>query len=142
MFSFIGDGDFYFYFIMVIWSLGKWNNESNYMYETNYLSMALLMGTSLSYILKSLFHHSRPFFDDLALGDTVMKDCACEFGNPSGHSLNATQFTVTIILLYTHVYKSFFKQHRILFYGAWLSGIAYIGIVVYSRIWTGRHTFD
>ena len=88
-FSFVGDGDCYFYFIMVVWAYGKWDRNSNYLFETDFLGMALMMGTTLCYILKSLFHKSRPFFDNITLGDTVMKDCAAEFGNPSGHSLNA-----------------------------------------------------
>ena len=88
-FSFVGDGDCYIYVVVAIWAYGRWDKNSNYLYESNFLGMTLMMGGTVCYILKGLFHRSRPFFDNIDLGDTVMQDCAAEFGNPSGHSLNA-----------------------------------------------------
>ena len=141
-FSFVGDGDLYFYAIMAVWAQGKWNKDSNYLFEADYLGMSLMMGVTLCYILKSMFHKSRQYFDNLSLGDTVMKDCACEFGNPSGHSLNAVQFTMSIIFLYTHIYRDFFKKNRLLYAMTWVVGAIYVISVVYSRIYAGRHTLD
>jgi len=40
--SFLGDGEPYFYAIMVNWAYCKWNRKSTYMYETNYFLLVFL----------------------------------------------------------------------------------------------------
>ncbi len=51
--------------------------------------LSLMSSMTLSYLIKPILAKSRPFFDDLSLGDTNINDCSAEFGNPSGHSLLA-----------------------------------------------------
>ena len=84
--SFIGDGEPYFYAIMVNWAYCKWSRTSTNMFEANYFLLVFLSSNCVCQLLKSLYSHSRPYFDDITLGDTVFKDCATEYGNPSGHS--------------------------------------------------------
>lgn len=67
---------------------------------------------NVSYLLKPVFHMSRPYFDNISLGDTILKDCSAEFGNPSAHSIMAGQSPLTFMWYYFLVYKEYFDKHR------------------------------
>jgi membrane-associated phospholipid phosphatase len=140
--SYLGDGDLYFYTIVIVWSMGIWKPNVSSLYEANYFSLTLVMAVGLSNILKSVFHSSRPYFDDILLGDTVMRDCAAEFGNPSGHSLLAVSFCLNILWFYHDQYKDFFKKHSFLKMLSYFTTAFFIVSVIYSRIYTGRHSID
>ena len=140
--SYLGDGDLYFYIIVIIWSLGRWNPKTSSLYEANYFSLTFVMSQGLSNILKGVYHSSRPFFDNILLADTDMRDCAAEFGNPSGHSLNAVGVCLTILWFYHDLYKDFFKKHNILWFLSYMFIAFFIASVIYSRIYTGRHSID
>ena len=142
LFSFLGDGDCQYFFIVLVWARGHWNKKSTGAYESDYFGMVFSISVNISYILKSYFHHSRPIFDDLSLADTHMKDCAVEFGNPSGHSVNAITFIYTGLEYYTTLNKTYFTKNKGQYLMVWTLGHIYIISVVYSRIYTGRHTFD
>ena len=142
LFSDLGEGNPYFYAFVILWATNKNTKYGNASYESNYLIFALVSATQMSYILKPTFHMSRPYFDNITLGDTIMKDCSAEFGNPSGHSLLAGQTPLTVLWYYEQAYAKFFKKHRYikilleLFTGLFISGVGY------SRVYTGRHSFD
>jgi membrane-associated phospholipid phosphatase len=138
----IGDGDGYFYILIILWSTGKWNKTSNALYEINYVALTYLMCTSLCYILKPIFQKSRPYFDDIELGDTILQDCAAEFGNPSGHSMSAAVVPPILWLVHSNNHKEFLQAHYILKYFILTLVGLFCFLVVFSRIYTGRHTFD
>lgn len=100
LFSDLGEGNPYFYAFVILWATNKNTKYGNASYEMNYFIMALVGATQMSYILKPTFHMSRPYFDNIDLGDTIMKDCSAEFGNPSGHSLLAGQTPLTVLWYY------------------------------------------
>ena len=91
VFSYIGDGDFFFYVASFFYIFGK--NE-----DFIYLSVTFLCALQLCNLLKAFYHHSRPQYDDVTLADINVGSCAGEFGNPSGHSLLSCQFIPTLIL--------------------------------------------
>ena len=111
LFSFLGDGDFYYFVYVVIWASGVKSPRLNCFYLFNYGVLNYLMVNNYNYIMKSFFNHSRPIFDDITLADTSMKDCATEFGNPSGHSSNSVSFVLTVCFITAHIYKDWFARH-------------------------------
>lgn len=94
----------------------------------------------LCYFLKLLFQKSRPYFDDSSLGDLHMHDCAAEFGNPSGHSILAASGPLTALWYFQRVFRDSFSRIGLKFLQifVWL----FILSVIYSRIYTGRHSLD
>jgi len=110
--SFLGQGDPYAYFFIFIWALKINNKNANSQYEINYFMISLFAGMNVSYLLKPVFHMSRPYFDNISLGDTILKDCSAEFGNPSAHSVMAGQSPLTFMWYYFLVYKEYFDKHR------------------------------
>ena len=71
----------------LVWGYGKRSKTSNYLYEVNYFTISMITMNMLCIVLKTLHHHSRPYFDDKQFADPYVKDCAMEFGSPSGHTL-------------------------------------------------------
>ena len=140
--SFLGDGEPYFYAIMLNWAYSKWNRYSTYMYDTNYFLLVFLSSNCVCQVLKSLFSHSRPYFDDITLGDIVFKDCATEYGNPSGHSQMAITMTLVPMMYYLEIYKAYFERNPVKKTAIKMFGWFYIISVAYSRIYLGRHTLD
>jgi hypothetical protein len=94
--TFIGDGDICYLVCIIIWAYGHKTKHSTSLYQSMLLSFVLCFGAVFNYILKSAFHKSRPLFDDINLADTSVKDCAAEFGNPSGHSLFSTSVYICV----------------------------------------------
>lgn len=78
----------------------------------------------------------------MRLGDIEMQDCSAEFGNPSGHSLNAMGMLLPMLWYYTDLYKPFFDKNKALLCLANALSSLVIASIVYSRVYTGRHSFD
>lgn len=102
--AYLGDGDGCYFIIMFIWARGKWNRTSTSYYDSNALAMTYLFSANLNYLLKSFFHSKRPYFDHPELADLEMKDCAVEFGNPSGHCMTLITFVFFFIKLHITKY--------------------------------------
>lgn len=98
--SALGDGPPYFYILVLNWATGRRTKTHSSMYEIIFLTFTLELGMQFCYVLKLLYHKSRPYFDDISLGDIVMRDCAAEFGNPSGHSILVASFPLTALWFY------------------------------------------
>lgn len=140
--SFLGDGDTCYLYIVFIWALGRHTKHSSSYYEAMFLSIILSTSATVNYLLKSVFHKSRPLFDDITLADTTMKDCAAEFGNPSGHSMLSTSVYMAILQIHLDNYKQYYDQNRIKRIMLYLFTYAFLLGVIYSRVYCGRHTFD
>ena len=52
-FSYLGEGDQFFYMIAVLWAKGHWYPGSTYMYDCLFMCFFLLVVVELSYILKT-----------------------------------------------------------------------------------------
>ena len=59
-------------------------------------------------VLKPLFMHTRPIFDDPNLADQYYKDCSGEFGTPSGHALNFTAYLLVVQWYFLDAYRDYF----------------------------------
>ena len=132
MFSYSGQGEVPFFIFVAIWSY-KWNNKSSWEARTfiNFMVMCYLWTSFHMYALKSLFHGSRPYLEDISLADsTIMETCSAEFGSPSGHSILATQGFLQVFWYFSKSKKGLFMVLL------WTLGIQY------SRVYLGRHTFD
>mmetsp|Transcript_33348 Transcript_33348/g.44865 ORF Transcript_33348/g.44865 Transcript_33348/m.44865 type:complete len:142 (+) Transcript_33348:286-711(+) len=133
--SVLGDGEPYFYMIGVIYSFG-------YADDFCYLIVAYGLNFQWSSMLKQGLRDSRPQFDDPSLAVVNAGDCAGEFGNPSGHSLTAAQFCLTMYLFYKD------KNRRFLLQNKWIDDIIkcsiflYICAVSFCRFYLGRHSVD
>lgn len=140
--SFLGDGDTCYLYCVGVWAMGRnTKNRSSY-YESMFLSVTLSISASVNYLLKSLFHKSRPLFDDITLADTTMKDCAAEFGNPSGHSLMSTSVYLSILQIHFDYNREFYHQNRLKRVMLNLGTYSLLLGIIYSRVYCGRHTFD
>lgn len=106
------------------------------------LSITLVLVCIYNYLFKSLFHKSRPIFDDITLADTTMKDCAVEFGNPSGHSLCVTCIYSIILQIYLDYNQEYYSYNRLKRYMWQLLTFVFIFAVMFSRVYCGRHTID
>jgi len=91
-FSVTGDGETYFYIFGAFYAFGYTNDFS-------YLITASCINFHWSNWFKTILQDSRPQFDNPALAVANSGDCAGEYGNPSGHSLTASQFCLTMYLL-------------------------------------------
>jgi len=89
LYSDLGAGEPYYVLIVLFWSKSKNTKLENSQYTANYLMSCFFVGLFFCYSLKPIYHESRPFFDDITLGDMNIKDCSAEFGNPSAHSIMA-----------------------------------------------------
>jgi len=85
-----------------------WQYGQQAIYEINYNIIALNSGMTMAYLMKPLLAKSRPYFDDVSLGDTQINDCSAEFGNPSGHSISTAQFVFNMLWHYEEIYRLFF----------------------------------
>lgn len=134
----LGEGDYYFYFMILVWAQGRWNKHTTSIYEGNYFALTFVIAQSICNLLKGVLMKGRPFFDNITLVDLEMQDCSAEFGNPSGHSLNTVAVVLTMHWYYLDLYKP--KQ--------WVELLSYqvcsifVMSVVYSRVYTGFHSFD
>jgi len=135
VFSYIGDGDFYFYVASFFYIFGK--NE-----DFTYLSASFLSALQLCNFMKAFYHHSRPQYDDLSLADMNVGSCAGEFGNPSGHSLLSCQFIPTMILFCKQSYPNFFIERRfVAIFMQFVAGI-FLVLICFGRFYLGRHSVD
>ena len=128
-----------------VWSW-KFSNENSYeaRYYVNYSFITLSLSIAMSYFYKTLFRASRPYFDDIELGDkNLIETCCGEFGNPSAHVITSTQ-SITSLFLYNinYVYEPYFKDNikRQLKY--YVAPFLLMAGISYSRVYTGRHSFD
>lgn len=80
-FSAIGDGEVFFYYIMVFFTLG-------HLHAFSFIAVCYTIALHFTNWLKLVFHSSRPQFDDPTLGQVnATAFCSAEFGQPSGHAL-------------------------------------------------------
>jgi len=100
------------------------------------------LGLFFCYSLKPIYHESRPFFDDITLGDMNIKDCSAEFGNPSAHSILAGQIPLVLMWYYLDTYKDYFNKNKMLKNFLRVFVWTFIIGVIYSRVYVGRHSFD
>jgi len=142
--STLGEGDPYFYYFVVCWAINKKSRYGNSAYEANYFIFAFLTATLICYIFKPFFHMSRPYFDNLDLGDKKINDCSAEFGNPSGHSVLTAQTCTTLVLYYEQAYANLFQRKRDKCLKVLIRTCTFLFAagVVFSRVYTGRHSFD
>lgn len=108
----------------------------------NYFFITLILSLVLMMILKPLFMHTRPLFDDPSLADQSYKDCSGEFGMPSGHALNFTTYLLVIMWYYLDVYKHYFNARTILKSLIKTAVVILILGCCYSRVYLGRHSID
>lgn len=141
-FSYAAEGDVLFITNLVYWSITCTYSRDRATRFINFSILTQFQSGIALFLLKPIFHHSRPYLDNFILADTNFKElsCSAEFGNPSGHMLTSTQLVLTMYWYITKVdHKQYFSgKLRIL---QVISGIYLIG-VAYSRVYTGRHTFD
>lgn len=91
---------------------------------------------------KSIFRQSRPLFDDISLADTDLKDCATEFGSPSGHTQLSICNVFLILRYLTELHSVYFDANPLKRSALWLFSCIYLSVIGYSRIYNGRHTLD
>ena len=92
LFATLGDGEFFFFIGAMFYVFG---NPTDFVY----LTLCFLVNLHWANVLKPLYHHSRPYYDDLSLApEKEVGNCSGEFGSPSSHALMAGQFIPTILL--------------------------------------------
>lgn len=92
LFADLGDGDFFFFVGCMFFVL---NDPVDFVY----LTMCFLYSLHWGNFLKPLFHHSRPYYDDITLAETQdTGSCSIEYGNPSGHAYMAGLFIPLFLL--------------------------------------------
>jgi membrane-associated phospholipid phosphatase len=97
------------------------------------------------FVYKTYFHASRPYFDDITLLDTKLVESSCsgEFGNPSGHAIACAQCALSLYFYFTNYkYEDYFEKHKGVKYIICFLVITCVFICNYSRVYSGRHTFD
>ena len=142
MFSYAAEGLVLFMILLMYWSITCIYSLEKATRFVNFSCIALFQAGNFLFMLKIIFHHSRPYLDNFTLADTNIKElsCSAEFGNPSGHMLTSTHLVLSMYWYITKVdHKQYFADKlRII---QVCVGIFIIG-VAYSRVYTGRHTFD
>jgi membrane-associated phospholipid phosphatase len=96
------------------------------------------------YLLKSFFHAPRPYFIDFELADkTLNETCSAEFGSPSGHSVGVSGPFTGIVAYYVFIkYKDYYNKNPVKKIFIYILTAIKIFLVTYSRVYTGRHSFD
>lgn len=140
--AYLGDGDGCYFIVMLTWARGKWNRKSSYFYDTNVLAMSYLFSVNLNYLLKSFFHSKRPYFDFPELADLDMKDCAVEFGNPSGHCMTVLTFMLCFVDFHVSKHADYYKENRGKYLLVWFLGWFIFFSIALSRVYSGRHSLD
>mmetsp|Transcript_18013 Transcript_18013/g.24150 ORF Transcript_18013/g.24150 Transcript_18013/m.24150 type:complete len:226 (+) Transcript_18013:212-889(+) len=136
VFSVLGDGEVFFYFSMAFFATG---NRRAFIFTSSTYTVTIYF---LSW-LKLQFHSSRPQFDDPTLGivnGSVF--CSGEFGNPSGHALCASGFTLTLLSFWQADHPEWFKKNPGKSLAIKVFIWTYICCVCACRIYLGRHSFD
>lgn len=83
LFAVLGDGEFFFFIGTSCFVFGD-------PIDFVYLTFCFLVNLHWANMLKPLFHHSRPYYDDLSLApEPEAHNCSGEFGSPSSHALMA-----------------------------------------------------
>lgn len=109
MFSYSGQGEVPFFIYVAIWAY-KFDNKRSWEARTfiNFMVLCFMWTSFHMFALKSLFHGSRPYLDDISLADsTIMETCSAEFGSPSGHSILATQGFLQVFWYFSKSKKGF-----------------------------------
>lgn len=129
----IGDGDFYFFVSCMFYLFG---NPVDFLY----LAISFLVCLHWNNTLKPLLHHSRPYYDDLSLGEEPeMGGCSGEFGSPSSHSLLAAQFIPTFLLF---MRGKKLLESSLIRYSVYLVSIPLMLMIFVCRFYLGRHSLD
>ena len=140
--SVYGDGGEFPTLYVIIGALNINKGSFNSLYLMNYFMHTTIMGAYMTFALKPLFIASRPFFDDVKYADMGIKDCSAEFGNPSAHSLLATQTIPILLWQFQEVFRDLMKRNRCLKYSSDLVMYTFMVSICYSRVYVGRHSFD
>ena len=145
VFSILGIGEFWFFLMVFFWGF-QWKNENSF--ESRYFMTFMLISYDISiffmFVYKTYFHASRPYFDDIALADTnLVESCSGEFGNPSGHAIVSAQCGLALYFYFTNYkFEEYFEKNKALKYFIGFIVISSIFVLMYSRVYSGRHTFD
>jgi membrane-associated phospholipid phosphatase len=92
-------------------------------------------------LLKTVFHDSRPQFDEPSLAVINAGVCAAEFGNPSGHTIIAAHFFLQTSLYFKEKLCKKFPKVRVALI---IDVTVYFNLagIALCRFYLGRHTID
>jgi len=142
LYSDLGTGEPYYVMFVLFWGRNINSKLENSFYTMNYFLQSFFIGLFFCYSLKPIYGESRPFFDDITLGDMNIKDCSAEFGNPSAHSILAAQIPLIMMWFYLDTYRDYFNKNKFVKNSLRAFTWSFIIGVIYSRIYVGRHSFD
>lgn len=143
--SILGIGEMWFFIMNLYWAVIFRNeNSSEARYFINFIMISYNISLFFMFIYKTYFHASRPYFDDYSLADTNLKEpCSGEFGNPSGHSIIATQCMFSLYFYFVnHTYAEYYEENPIKKKAIGFVVLIFDLLLMYSRVYSGRHTFD
>ena len=140
IFSYTAEGDMFLFMYIAYWSFGR---KDCYHY-VNFTMCAALFSMGMMYIGKSFFHQSRPYFVDFELADkTINESCSAEFGSTSGHSVGCSGPFSCVVAYFVFIRnKEYYRKNVMEKWMIYFAVIAYMILVTYSRVYTGRHSFD
>jgi membrane-associated phospholipid phosphatase len=140
VFSYTAEGDLFLLLFILYWSFGR---KDCYFY-INFVMCTALFSMGMMYIGKSFFHQSRPYFIDFELADkTINESCSAEFGSPSGHSVGCSGPFTGVVSYFVFIRnKEYYRKNVMEKWMIYFASVAYMVLVTYSRVYTGRHSFD
>ena len=133
-YSVLFDGEYIVVFCGVMLSLG---------FAKDYIYLMICFNLNLHFLslLKTVYHDSRPQFDEPSLAVMNEGVCAAEFGNPSGHTILAAHFFVQASLYYKESLTKRFPKVPV---GFLIDFTVYFNLaaIAFCRLYLGRHTLD